>query len=998
MRRYVQNALLGLSVCILAACGGGEGGVVSQTSTGFSVEGGVAQKGALLKGSHVWIDELNPLTYAPAGYTYDLLTKDNAGRFDSSAINFTRQHIQTFAEGYYFNEITGAMANDSVLLQAQGDLTIDRLVNVNLLTTLAGPRLVALVTDKTKPATYRNFAAARTQAQKEVLAAFRIYNSTDLLPGGVDSTQKLVPANFSELDLSSNQSANQILAALSALAVKAGVNGVGISQFIANFQLDLADDGVINGSSGATSVRALIDTASATTDIMKTVATNLNTFYGTNTVSAAQLTPWVDSSGGTDQVIDKFKYTGAGVVGSETQSAGYTVGADDLGQCVWATGGKLYQNGKAVSGAAKAIANDVFKIGLTGTAAGAASGFIQRAAPLTSGACQSSLPDAGLTRIAKYTAQLSVTVGGTVAGLGSGVQVTLKNNGGDALTVSANGAFTFVTPLAANTAYAVTVGTQPTGQTCTVANASGTTGSLNVSNIAVTCSTTTLTVGGTVSGLAANTSVTLLNNGANALTVSANGAFVFTTPVAYNASYAVTVGTQPTATVCTVGNGTGTATTNISNVNILCSTNKVIKIMSGLGWPQGMAFDQTGNLYIADGSKNSIYKINSPSTPGSTYTSSVYLSHGTENTTGWGPTNIAFDKTGNMYFSAYDSFKIIKVTPSLVITEFASNIYDPEQMAFDASGNIFIVQNWSGIVDKVSPTGSVSTFVSPGYYFGSGLAIDHSGNIFSSGDTTDSTNKGFIKKTTATGITTTFATPSSGQGNLAFDPAENLYLPTPSGLFAYSPDGTVYQVALPSNFVVGGGVIFDSMGNLYNTSYQNTTNSGVFKLDLLPTSSTYKFDVTVPETSLPWYISANPTMTFNNGVGTPPISVSLQTNSINPGAIINVKCTSGTAYSAAQSQTTAVGCDGSINATVKGSHAGAPSFYIPKFSDTTNWVGNNLIASFANANGTIIGTPFIVNSKGVTVMAPHGATQLLIGVDDSYLPDNSGSMTVTIQH
>jgi hypothetical protein len=65
---------------------------------------------------------------------------------------------------------------------AYSDLDADRLVNVNLLTTLAGPRIEKLVQDKTSTSTYRKFSAARIQAQKEVLAAFRIYNSTDMMP------------------------------------------------------------------------------------------------------------------------------------------------------------------------------------------------------------------------------------------------------------------------------------------------------------------------------------------------------------------------------------------------------------------------------------------------------------------------------------------------------------------------------------------------------------------------------------------------------------------------------------------------------------------------------------------------------------------------------------------------------------------------------------------------------------------------------------------------
>ena len=66
------------------------------------------------------------------------------------------------------------------------------------------------------------------------------------------------------------------------------------------------------------------------------------------------------------------------------------------------------------------------------------------------------------------------SVGGTVSGL-SGT-VVLQDNGGDDLTVTANGSFTFATKLATGPLMRVTVKTQPCGQTCTVANGSGTIG------------------------------------------------------------------------------------------------------------------------------------------------------------------------------------------------------------------------------------------------------------------------------------------------------------------------------------------------------------------------------------------------------------------------------------------------------------------------------------------------------------------------------------------
>ena len=53
----------------------------------------------------------------------------------------------------------------------------------------------------------------------------------------------------------------------------------------------------------------------------------------------------------------------------------------------------------------------------------------------------------------------SYSVGGTVSGL-SGT-VVLQDNGGDDLSVSANGSFTFATKLADGSAYSVTVQDQP---------------------------------------------------------------------------------------------------------------------------------------------------------------------------------------------------------------------------------------------------------------------------------------------------------------------------------------------------------------------------------------------------------------------------------------------------------------------------------------------------------------------------------------------------------
>jgi hypothetical protein len=95
---------------------------------------------------------------------------------------------------------------------------------------------------------------------------------------------------------------------------------------------------------------------------------------------------------------------------------------------------------------------------------------------------------ANVTGVGVSCAANTFTVGGTVSGL-SGT-VMLQNNGGNDLTVSANGTFTFSTALQNAAAYSVAVLTQPSGQTCTVANGTGTIAAANVTNVGVSCSAT----------------------------------------------------------------------------------------------------------------------------------------------------------------------------------------------------------------------------------------------------------------------------------------------------------------------------------------------------------------------------------------------------------------------------------------------------------------------------------------------------------------------------
>ncbi|MGN6520998.1 MAG: reprolysin-like metallopeptidase [Dokdonella sp.] len=167
------------------------------------------------------------------------------------------------------------------------------------------------------------------------------------------------------------------------------------------------------------------------------------------------------------------------------------------------------------------------------------------------------------------------TVGGTVGGLtGSGLVLSL-NAGAQTAAVASNGPFVFPTALADGSAYIVTIGTQPSGQTCSVANGSGTIAGANVTNVAVSCAATpTFTVGGTVSGLTGGSVGLSLNGGAQSQSVAANGAFTFPGGLVNGATYTVTVATQPATPpqTCVVTNGSGTiAGANVTNVSVTCA-------------------------------------------------------------------------------------------------------------------------------------------------------------------------------------------------------------------------------------------------------------------------------------------------------------------------------------------------------------------------------------------------------------------------------------------
>ena len=182
-----------------------------------------------------------------------------------------------------------------------------------------------------------------------------------------------------------------------------------------------------------------------------------------------------------------------------------------------------------------------------------------------SGTASANVTNVMVTCVSAYT------ISGTVIGL-TGSGLVLANNATDTVTITGTGTVPFTFTTLVSGVYNVTVQTQPSNptQTCTVTNGSGT-AAANITNVQVSC-TSKFSIGGTITGLT-GTGLVLQDNGGDNLTVQA-GASSFTFATLVPGAYNVTVLTQPSNPVqtCVVTNGSGSASANVSNVSVTCSS------------------------------------------------------------------------------------------------------------------------------------------------------------------------------------------------------------------------------------------------------------------------------------------------------------------------------------------------------------------------------------------------------------------------------------------
>jgi streptogramin lyase len=232
----------------------------------------------------------------------------------------------------------------------------------------------------------------------------------------------------------------------------------------------------------------------------------------------------------------------------------------------------------------------------------------------------------------------------------------------------------------------------------------------------------------------------------------------------------------------------------------------------------GVAADSAGNVYVADAYNSTIRSI----TPNGTVTTLAGMAQARGSTDGTGsdayffkPTSVAYDGSGNLYVADTANNTIRKVTLGGVVTTLAgtagtsgyidaigtdARFSSPAGVAADSSGNVYVADTGNNTIRKVTAAGAVTTLAGSQLNNGSrdgtgraalfatptGIAVDISGNVYVA-----DVNNDTIRKVTPAGVVTTIggaagiigSTDGTGSGALfntpyavAVDNAGNIYV------------------------------------------------------------------------------------------------------------------------------------------------------------------------------------------------------------------------------
>jgi len=301
-----------------------------------------------------------------------------------------------------------------------------------------------------------------------------------------------------------------------------------------------------------------------------------------------------------------------------------------------------------------------------------------------------------------------------------------------------------------------------------------------------------------------------------------------TVNVTFTPKYA---GTRNGAVVLEDSSGTAVATSYVSGtgtgpqVNFLPGTRSTVTT-SALSWPQGIAVDGSGNLYIADTDHARVLK---ETLAAGNYSESV-IGNGLLSS----PGGLALDGAGNVYIADYTAGAVYKETPSgttYTPSTIASGLNSPEGVAVDGSGNVYIADTYNSQVLKLGWTGSgyaapetIANSAGNGLLNPFGVAVDGSGNVYIA-DTFNSQVLQLPWTGSGYGTANTVAN-STGNGlsyplDVAVDGTGNVYIADYGNgrVLKETLSGSSYAQSMISRGLSGPeGVAVDGAGNAYLTN------------------------------------------------------------------------------------------------------------------------------------------------------------------------------------
>lgn len=384
-------------------------------------------------------------------------------------------------------------------------------------------------------------------------------------------------------------------------------------------------------------------------------------------------------------------------------------------------------------------------------------------------------------------------------------------------------------------------------------------------------------------------------------------------------AFGITVTGSGTVYVADTGNHAVRTVTAGGSVSTLAGATGLSGIADGVGgealfnYPDGVAIDAAGTLYVADHDNHTIRKITTTGAV-TTLAGAARISGSADGLGGAarfnGPTGVAVDSAGNVYVADAGNSTIRKITAGGSVTTFAgvagvagsadgvggsARFNAPQGIAVDSVGNVYVADTNNSTVRKITAggvvttlagvTGQVGTADGPGgsarFNGPYAVAVDSAGNVCVS-DFFNST----IRKITAGGAVTTLAGTAGvagdadGTGTAArFNQAYGLAVDSGGNVFVadtynravrkITAGGTVTTVnGTLARFYYPQGIAVDASGYVYVADGDNQAISkGLFvvvppTITTQPASQTSVVGGTVTLIAAATAGSGNPTPTF----------------------------------------------------------------------------------------------------------------------------------------